>query len=122
MQTGSGSLLSGMGGNGTKSYQCLLCSSVVSYSDRLITVFDTKRHSFINPAGVSCELLTFSCCPGAILFGEPTEEHSWFPGYSWSLALCGHCNSHLGWYYRAVSEPADLSEFWGILVSNIGVR
>ena len=88
MQTRSSPFYAGIGGNGSKAYLCSACNSVITYSDRLVAVSGSKRHSFTNPAGVFCEFFTFSSCPGAVTFGDPTEEHSWFPGYSWSLALC----------------------------------
>ncbi|CAK0788077.1 unnamed protein product [Prorocentrum cordatum] len=31
--------------------------------------------------------------------GEPTQEHSWFPGFSWSMAHCRLCDAHLGWSF-----------------------
>eukprot|EP00329_Picozoa_sp_Boothbay-MS584-11_P006758 61365_4 len=27
--------------------------------------------------------------------GEPETEHSWFPGYAWTIAYCRGCTSHL---------------------------
>src|SRR5208282_1989638 len=119
MQTVSSPLCSGTGGNGAKAYRCSFCISVITYSDRQIAVSDSKRHTFINPAGISCEFYTFSSCPGAITFGYATEEHTWFPGYIWSLALCRHCSTHLGWHYQSVTESEELTEFWGILVNQI---
>ena len=29
------------------------------------------------------------------LQGEPTEEHSWFPGFAWTIVCCGRCGCHL---------------------------
>jgi hypothetical protein len=119
MQTGSGNFTAGMGGNGSKAYRCLACNSVVTYSDRLVAVSGSKRHRFTNPAGVICEFLTFFSCPGAMTFGNPTEENSWFPGYGWNFALCQSCGNHLGWHYIAASMLEESPEFWGILVYQI---
>ena len=30
--------------------------------------------------------------------GRPSFEHSWFPGYMWTIILC-NCGMHLGWYF-----------------------
>ena len=119
MENGSGPFSAGIGGNGSKAYRCLACNSVITYSDRLVAVSDTKRHRFTNPAGVICDFLTFSSCPGAATFGDPTDEYSWFPGYSWSFALCQNCSNHLGWHYRAASKLPELPEFWGILIHRV---
>jgi len=122
MKTESGSFSAGMGGNGSKSYQCSACNSVVTYSDRLVVVSGSMRHGFANPIGVFCDFYTFSSCPGAVAFGTPTEEFSWFAGYFWNLALCKSCNSHLGWHYTADPQSEGLPEFWGILAHKILTR
>ena len=30
-----------------------------------------------------------------VLQGVETLEHSWFPGYAWTIACCSACGSHL---------------------------
>lgn len=32
---------------------------------------------------------------------RPTPEHSWFPGYAWTMASCTNCHAHLGWGFMA---------------------
>jgi cereblon len=115
MQTDLGALSGGIGGNGTTAFKCSFCASVVTYSDRLVAIAQSKTHSFTNPAGVRCEFYTFASCPGAIPIGNPTQEHTWFPGYQWSLALCRNCGNHLGWLYESVSRTRKPGGFWGIL-------
>ena len=119
MQEGTGPLSAGIGGNGSKAYRCSACNSVITSSDRLVPVSGMNRHNFTNPAGVFCDFFTFSSCPGALAFGDPIVEHSWFPGYGWSVALCENCGNHLGWHYKAVSTLQELPEFWGILVDQV---
>ena len=29
------------------------------------------------------------------LMGIPSSEHSWFPGYAWTITNCSFCGSHL---------------------------
>ena len=41
-------------------------------------------------------------------------EHSWFPGYEWSMASCGLCGVHLGWAFSQVEAAAhEASEVEG---------
>ncbi|XP_022788151.1 uncharacterized protein LOC111328060 isoform X3 [Stylophora pistillata] len=28
------------------------------------------------------------------------EEHSWFPGYAWRVAVCPQCGAHMGWSFE----------------------
>jgi hypothetical protein len=109
------SLPAGTGGNGKKAYRCSFCNSMVTSSDRIISIDGSSGHCFTNPTGLRCEFRTFSSCPGALSYGHPTIEHSWFPEYRWSLALCRQCKNHLGWHYTAVSEGSKPREFWGLL-------
>ena len=111
----------GAGGNGAKAFQCSVCGSLITHSDRLLLVGSTNRHLFVNPAGVECDFHTFAACQGAVALGEPTEAHSWFSGYSWRMAFCRHCGQHLGWFYEGVTSSRRPRGFWGILVSRIVV-
>ncbi len=105
------------GGNGNMAFRCTICGALITYSDRLILVDGRNRHQFTNPAGIECDFHTFYSCPGAVAVGEPTDEHTWFSGYSWRIALCRECGQHIGWFYEALSRLAPPWSFWGILVS-----
>lgn len=43
------------------------------------------------------DMVTFATVvEGAVrLEGQPETEHSWFPGYSWTITNCRLCSSHL---------------------------
>lgn len=105
------------GGNGNMVFRCTICGALITYSDRLLTIDGKNRHQFTNPAGVECDFHTFYSCPGAIAVGEPTDEHTWFSGYWWRIALCRECGQHIGWFYEAVSRLVPPWSFWGILIS-----
>jgi len=107
------------GGNGAKAYQCIACGNLITHSDRLLSLDGKTRYLFINPEGVECDFYIFSSCPGAVMFGEATEAHTWFPGYGWRMAFCRNCGQHLGWRYEGVSASTRPSAFWGILVNYI---
>jgi hypothetical protein len=38
------------------------------------------------------------------VFGPPTAEASWFPGFVWEVALCAACKTHLGWAFHGESD------------------
>ena len=46
-------------------------------------------------AGSLYDLLTLRVAYGVSLYGEATEEYTWFPGYAWTLAYCRDCSAHL---------------------------
>jgi hypothetical protein len=41
-------------------------------------------------------------------YTEPTDDYSWFPSFSWTIASCVHCHEHLGWVFW----ERDESEKW----------
>ncbi len=114
-------MFDGLSGNGGKTFHCIECGHLVSTSDRIIEIEGKHRHIFTNPAGITCDFLTFTSCPGASPLGAPTMEHTWFPGYRWRLALCSGCGAHLGWHYEAESDLRPV-EFWGVLMTHLAVR
>jgi hypothetical protein len=85
----------------------------------MILVAGDTRHQHVNPEGTECDFYTFSSCPGAVALGEATDAYTWFPGYSWRVAMCMNCGFHLGWHYELVSNAQPPMEFWGILVDNV---
>ncbi len=115
-------LLSGLSGNGSKVFLCLQCSLAVTSADRAVEIGGRMRHVFMNPLGIEFDFMTFIACPGAIAVGPPTEEHTWFPGYGWRLALCRGCGVHLGWHYRRELPVRLPAEFWGILTAHVNPR
>ena len=66
------------------------------------------EHRFRNPAGWSFQVGCYSKAPGALTFGPPIAEHSWFAGYAWCFATCGRCGEHLGWWYSGGDTFAGL--------------
>jgi hypothetical protein len=73
------------------------------------------QHAFCNPYGIIFEIGCFRTAPGCGYAGPATEEFSWFPGYSWRLALCSSCGTHLGWQYTA----PDKESFCGLILDNL---
>ena len=51
--------------------------------------------AFVNCHGHVHDMITLQKARNAECDGEPETEHSWFPGYAWTIAYCRGCNSHL---------------------------
>jgi len=97
-----------------KAVLCRSCRSVVTEQDKAISIDNNHMHTFFNLAGIVFETHCFSQVKGCINQGTPTDEFSWFSGYTWEYALCSTCFDHLGWFYNS----AD-SSFFGLIGSKI---
>ncbi|XP_022788152.1 protein cereblon homolog isoform X4 [Stylophora pistillata] len=53
----------------------------------------------LNNLGQHFELITVTSANVKSL-GEAFEEHSWFPGYAWRVAVCPQCGAHMGWSFE----------------------
>jgi hypothetical protein len=71
-------------------------------------------HTFFNPAGIVFEIICFSTAPGCLVQGPSSTEFSWFAGFTYRLAFCGNCLTHLGWFY----ESRD-SSFFGLILKKL---
>ncbi|MEW5736399.1 MAG: cereblon family protein [Thermodesulfobacteriota bacterium] len=94
---------------------CRACGHVVTREESRISVSGAHRHSFFNPAGIVFVIGCFGDAPGLSFLGPSTPEFSWFPGYSWRLALCGSCSEHLGWLYTG----PDKAPFCGLILDRL---
>jgi hypothetical protein len=70
--------------------------------------------AFVNPGGVVHETATYFKAKHIVLIGDPSSEHSWFPGYTWTIGICGQCGSHLGWRFDAERPGMVPGRFWGL--------
>lgn len=60
---------------------------------------------FQNPHGHKFEVITFR--KADVSKHWPADKHfSWFPGFSWTMATCPRCKTHLGGY-RGTSELSE---------------
>ncbi|KAG4079563.1 hypothetical protein HA402_012333 [Bradysia odoriphaga] len=74
------------------------------------------QSSYCNPSGFIHETNTvYSTLHNAVyVTGRPTEEFSWFPGYSWQITSCSTCHNHLGWKFLAIKESVVPKSFFGL--------
>jgi hypothetical protein len=73
-----------------------------------------RTHRFTNPAGYTFDIACFSDAPGCRAAGEPSLEHTWFPGHAWTVAVCRNCGVHLGWHFSDGESP-----FWGLILERL---
>jgi hypothetical protein len=52
-------------------------------------------------------------------FEEPTDEYSWFPSYSWTIASCLRCHEHLGWVFWQLNSGEWEREFISLIVTRL---
>lgn len=72
------------------------------------------------------DILTVSEACNVETNGAPSAEYSWFPGYTWTVALCANCMVHVGWRYAAIfttylcskSSPAITWDVTSIFIQN----
>ncbi|MEQ2223711.1 hypothetical protein ILYODFUR_000160 [Ilyodon furcidens] len=59
---------------------------------------------FENPHGHQFEVITFRRAD--VIKHWPADRHfSWYPGFSWTVATCPRCKTHLGWAFQPSSWP-----------------
>ncbi|XP_075570489.1 protein cereblon isoform X3 [Pelecanus crispus] len=70
--------------------------------------------AYVNPHGYIHETLTVYKACNLNLNGRPSTDHSWFPGYAWTIAQCRICANHMGWKFTATKKDMSPQKFWGL--------
>ncbi|XP_029457332.1 protein cereblon isoform X2 [Rhinatrema bivittatum] len=78
--------------------------------------------AYVNPHGYVHETLTVYKACNLNLIGRPSTEHSWFPGYAWTIAGCRICANHMGWKFTATKKDMSPQKFWGLTRSALMPR
>ncbi|XP_015693357.1 protein cereblon-like [Oryza brachyantha] len=100
--------------------KCRCCKSLIAKrSDMVVMSTDGPLGAYVNPYGFVHETITVSRATGLALDGNPSTVHSWFPGYSWTIASCADCESNIGWLFKATKRNLRPRSFWGIRSSQI---
>jgi hypothetical protein len=87
---------------------CAWCLNRVAKEKDRFSYEGRDEFVFTNPDGICFEIITFSQTVGCRGTGEPTLEHTWFPGHAWSFCHCDRCGQHLGWCYSGMHEFVGL--------------
>lgn len=80
---------------------CSFCRRPITTSEARIDIQGAHAHSFANPDGLRFRVGCFAQASGLALVGPRSAYFTWFPGYTWQVALCGNCHEQLGWFYRS---------------------
>ncbi|XP_037422894.1 protein cereblon-like [Triticum dicoccoides] len=100
--------------------KCGYCKSeIAKHSDVVVMSSDGPLGTYVNNHGYVHATITVNNATGLALEGEPTEEHSWFPGYAWTIASCVPCGSNIGWRFSTTKRHLHPKSFWGIRSSQI---
>jgi len=102
-----------------KALYCRACSARITDPNQSIAINGRHQHAFFNPAGIAFEIRCFQTAPGVLPLEAPSKDFSWFPGFSWQIAICLSCQVHLGW--RFVSDTANQA-FYGLIASRLRSR
>jgi hypothetical protein len=92
----------------------VLCQYLITHTSERIVKNEKHQHVFANPHGYIYQIGCFGQAPGCVAVGQETSHFSWFPGYTWRVALCGRCFSLLGWAFRS---PEGL--FFGLVLDKL---
>lgn len=64
---------------------------------------------FENPHGHQFEVITFR--KADVTQHWPADRHfSWYPGFSWTVATCPRCKTHLGWAFQPSDWPDTVTK------------
>ena len=100
-----------------KALRCASCGQVITHQDERIAVQGGHEHRFANPHRIEFHIGCFRQAKGCTQMGERTKEWTWFAGYTWQIALCGKCRTHLGWRF----DSPD-SGFYGLILNRLTSR
>jgi len=59
---------------------------------------------FQNPQGSIFNVVSVEKAHNVQEVGNDFSESSWFSGYSWTITICSHCQRHLGWTFKKLSN------------------
>jgi hypothetical protein len=97
---------------GGEALRCAVCDHRITERAYATEMGGGHEHVFVNPAGLSFRVGCFVAAPGCRYIGDTTGVFSWFPGWTWQVAICGRCQAHVGWLFRCAGE-----QFHGLIVT-----
>lgn len=99
----------------TRRVLCRECLHPVTREQDRTEVHGAHQHTFANPGGIVFTIGCFQAAEGCGAAGSPSDEFTWFKGFSWRVAVCTGCLAHLGWLFSTASG----SVFWGLILDHL---
>ncbi|CAH1634959.1 unnamed protein product [Spodoptera littoralis] len=94
---------------------CSSCMAQIARKEHIFPMSSEGVHSnYTNLGGYMHDILTVSEVCGVAPSGAASAEYSWFPGYTWTVAVCANCMVHVGWRFEAMKRSLRPSEFYGL--------
>ena len=94
---------------------CRQCLQVITSPAESTEVQGAHEHTFVNPSGILYQIGCFRSGKGCTHLGSATEQWSWFKGFSWRIAVCSACLTHLGWLF--ISSGGE--SFHGLILNRL---
>ncbi len=94
---------------------CRECLHPVTREEDRTDVHGAHQHTFANPSGIVFTIGCFRSADGCGAAGSPSDEFTWFAGFSWRVAVCAACLAHLGWLFSSASGAT----FWGLILDHL---
>ncbi|CAH0664252.1 unnamed protein product [Spodoptera exigua] len=94
---------------------CSSCMAQIARKEHIFPMSSEGVHSnYTNLGGYMHDILTVSEACNVETNGAPSAEYSWFPGYTWTVALCANCMVHVGWRFEALKRSLRPAQFYGL--------
>ena len=93
---------------------CSICKNRIAKISDMIEVNSKHKHTFMNPHGLFFNIRCFKEAIGCVALTSPTEEFTWFPGYSWQVTVCNKCQTHNGWKFNSGNNS-----FFGLIENKL---
>ena len=94
---------------------CRECLHPVTREQARTEIHGAHQHTFANPSGIVFTIGCFQNAEGCGAAGSPSDEFTWFSGFSWRVAVCVGCLTHLGWLFSTTTGAA----FWGLILDHL---
>jgi hypothetical protein len=98
--------------SGDDALRCAICDHRITDRAHRSERNGAHEHTFVNPGGFLFRIGCFVAAAGCKHVGDTSTAFSWFPGWTWQIAICGGCRAHVGWIFRSGGE-----QFHGLILA-----